>query len=88
MKLFCLSMLSLVFATSSCRPMVIAVKAPELSDNWAVAESATTSDHYVLVKTQVDLEKALKHIGCSSKPCSIGRVGEVYVVTVSEPANQ
>jgi hypothetical protein len=82
-------MMFLILMTSSCvRKVTTFIKPPELSANWAVAQSATTTDHYILVKTQFDLEKALEHIGCGSKPCSVGRVGEVYVVTLSEPAKQ
>ena len=67
--------------TSCVRKEAAKFNVPELSERWAVAQSQTTADHYILVKTSLDLEMALEHIGCRSKPCTVGRVGEVYVVT-------
>jgi len=82
-------MMCVLLTTSSCvRQGTAEIKPPELSEHWAVAESMTTADRYILVKTPLDLEKALEYIGCGSKPCSVGRVGEVYVVTRAEGANR
>jgi hypothetical protein len=64
------------------------IKPPELWDDWAVAQSSTTADHYILVKSPGDLAHALEYIGCSSKACSVGRVGEVYVVTHADAVNR
>ena len=72
----------ILLINSACvRKETVDIKPPELSERWAVAQSITTDDHYILVKTPLDLEKALRFIGCGPKPCSVGRVGEVYVVT-------
>jgi hypothetical protein len=81
MKRSCLLIIGLALTNSSCVRSAGEIKPPELSDHWAVAESSTTADRYILVKSPADLEKALEYIGCASKPCSVGRVGEVYVVT-------
>ena len=82
MKSFYLSIVIILLMNSACiRKETADMKPPELSERWAVAQSITTSDHYILVKTPFDLEKALQYIGCGPKPCSVGRVGEVYVVT-------
>jgi hypothetical protein len=89
MKRSCLSILCFMLMTSSCvRRVGGEIKPPELSDHWAVAKSMTTADQYILVKSPLDLEKALEHIGCASSPCSVGRVGEVYVVTRADAANR
>jgi len=89
MKSFYLSMICILLMTSSCvRKETAEIKPHELSERWAVAQSSTTADHYILVKSPLDLEKALEHIGCGSKPCSVGRVGEVYVVTRAQGANR
>jgi hypothetical protein len=75
-------MIFVLLMISSCvRKETADIKPPELSERWAVTQSITTDDHYILVKTPLDLEQALKYIGCGPKPCSVGRVGEVYVVT-------
>src|SRR5690349_18330822 len=85
MRLSGVSMMCFLIVTSSCvRRGGGDIKPPELSDHWAVAQSNTTADHYILVKTPVDLAQALEHIGCASMPCAVGRVGEVYVVTRSD----
>jgi hypothetical protein len=89
MKPSCLLIIWLALMTSSCvRRVAGEIKPLELSDHWAVAESSTTADRYILVKSPADLEKALEYIGCSSRPCSVGRVGEVYVVTRAEAVNR
>src|ERR1044071_8453647 len=89
MKVSYLSMACLTLITASCvRRVGGEIKPPELSDHWAVAESSTTADQYILVKSPLDLEKVLEYIGCASKPCSVGRVGEVYVVNRADAVHR
>jgi len=77
----CVVVISTVL-TSSCVMKPVQVKHAEITDRWAILQTGIPGENYVLVKNSRDLEPTLRRMGCKkNKPCSIGRLGELFVVS-------
>jgi hypothetical protein len=62
-------------------------KPPEMvvSEHWAIVDSGTPGEKYVVIRDSRDLEKTLAYLGCKKHPCAIGRLGDLYVVSEPTP---
>jgi hypothetical protein len=59
----------------------------EVHERWMVMNGEKPGQKVVMIQSTHDLEQTLKELGCKQHvPCSIGRLGEVYVIT--KPSQQ
>jgi hypothetical protein len=63
-------------------------KPPDMvvSERWAIVDSGVPGEKYVVIRDSKELEKTLVYLGCKKHPCTIGRLGDLYVV--SEPTSK
>jgi hypothetical protein len=65
----------------SCAPARFAFRPNDATEGAIVAESKDEPGHlYIIVKSQHALNDTLARLNCGTRPCIIGRLGEVYVV--------
>jgi hypothetical protein len=63
-------------------------KPPQMvvTERWAIVDSGVPGQKYVVIRDSRELEKTLAYLGCKKHPCTIGRLGDLYVV--SDPAQK
>jgi hypothetical protein len=77
----CALLLLGILSAASCAVKKERVPSLDVSERWAIVDGEKPGQNYVLIKNSHDLELALRHMGCKEKkPCSVGRLGELYVI--------
>ena len=67
--------------TSSCALRQANHQSPDISEHWVIVPSDKPGEKYVVIKSARDLEATLAHMGCKQHPCSVGRLGDLYVIS-------
>jgi len=72
--------LMLILAVCSCAPKRIADHATvqRSAGPWAIVQQTNSEDFLVFAEDQINLEEALRSMGCRRGPCAISRLGDVY----------
>jgi hypothetical protein len=71
----------MLFGMSGCVSARGIKKLRVVTDTWSVVQIADSNEYVIVAKGRNDLERALESMGCDAKPCTIGRLGNVYSVT-------
>jgi hypothetical protein len=82
-------LLTILLFNSSCairskqaQPLAARRQSFEVHEHWMGVNGEKPGQKVVMIKSTHDLEQTLKELGCKQQvPCSIGRLGEVYVIT-------
>ncbi len=77
-------LLTAVF-TSSCALRQPIQQSPDVTAHWVIVPSDKPGVKYVFIKNAHDLEVTLAHMGCKQHPCSVGRLGDLYLISEAAP---
>jgi hypothetical protein len=73
--------LVLLLIPSGCTSTRVAGKLQVVTDTWSVVQISDSNEYVILAKGGHDLKMALESMGCHARPCTVGRLGQVYSVT-------
>jgi hypothetical protein len=78
---FRMAALILVLGSTACTSTRGTNRLRVVTDTWSIVQLSDSNEYVVVAKGGNDLKRALESMGCDEKPCTIGRLGNVYSVT-------
>ena len=88
---FRIPVLILLLGSSACTSSRMVKKLKVVTETWSVVQIADSNEFVIVAKGGHDLKLALESMGCDTKPCTVGRLGQVYsvtTVTVNSPTQK